>query len=114
MSPHPTVAGIVSLLNDALLGNGKQPLGFLNPLLYKTAVEKAGALNDITSGNNPGCGTEGFNVCKPGFVLRFWKLILVSVVLLQATTGWDPVTGLGTPNFGILKDLVLKTKAGKS
>ena len=28
-------------------------------------------------GDNPGCGTDGFN----------------------ATIGWDPVTGLGTPNY---------------
>ncbi|KAH9922264.1 Pro-kumamolisin, activation domain-containing protein [Fomitopsis serialis] len=41
--------------------------------------------NDITVGNNPGCGTEGFNT----------------------TIGWDPVTGWGTPNFGVLKELVL-------
>ena len=25
----------------------------------------------------------------------------------KAIKGWDPVTGLGTPNFGLLKDLVL-------
>ncbi|KAF7800219.1 hypothetical protein EIP86_011466 [Pleurotus ostreatoroseus] len=36
-----------------------------------------GAFNDITNGTNPGCGTEGFS----------------------AVRGWDPVTGLGTPNF---------------
>ena len=28
-------------------------------------------------GNNPGCGTQGF----------------------PALAGWDPVTGLGTPNY---------------
>ena len=52
-----TVAGIVSLLNDFLLSQGKSTLGFLNPLLYSTG--QAG-LNDITSGSNPGCGTAGF------------------------------------------------------
>jgi hypothetical protein len=25
----------------------------------------------------------------------------------QATTGWDPVTGLGTPDFGKLKDILV-------
>ncbi|KII95259.1 hypothetical protein PLICRDRAFT_208135 [Plicaturopsis crispa FD-325 SS-3] len=78
----PTFAGIVSLLNDARLSNGLPPLGFLNPLLYSTGVA---GLNDITIGNNPGCGTPGFN----------------------ATVGWDAITGLGTPNFGKLKDIVL-------
>lgn len=78
----PTVAGLVSLLNDARLSKGLPPLGFLNPLLYTKGVA---GLTDITEGNNPGCGTQGFN----------------------ATTGWDPLTGLGTPNFGKLKEIVL-------
>ena len=31
----PTVAGIISLLNDARLQNNKSTLGFLNPFLYQ-------------------------------------------------------------------------------
>ncbi|KAI0065706.1 tripeptidyl peptidase A [Artomyces pyxidatus] len=78
----PTFAGFVSLLNDVRISHGRPPLGFLNPFLYSKGFA---GLNDITVGNAPGCGTPGFN----------------------ATVGWDPVTGLGTPNFGKLKDLVL-------
>ncbi|OCB85378.1 tripeptidyl peptidase A [Sanghuangporus baumii] len=78
----PTFAGFVALLNDVRLANGKPPLGFLNPFLY--SLGKFG-FSDITVGNNPGCGTPGFN----------------------ATVGWDPVTGFGTPDFGKLKELVL-------
>ncbi|CAK5262509.1 unnamed protein product [Mycena citricolor] len=78
----PTFAGIVALLNDARLARGRPALGFLNPLLYKRGVH---ALNDIVEGRNPGCGTGGFN----------------------ATEGWDPVTGLGTPNFRELLKVVL-------
>jgi hypothetical protein len=48
------------MLNDARISAGKTPLGFLNPFLYSAGYT---ALNDITVGNNPGCGTEGFNVC---------------------------------------------------
>jgi len=77
----PTFAGFVGLLNDARLKKGLPSLGFLNPLLYSKA---ASGFNDITTGNNPGCGTEGFN----------------------ATKGWDAITGLGTPNFGKLVKLV--------
>lgn len=55
----PTFAGFVSLLNDVRLSNRLPPLGFLNPFLYSTGQ---GGLTDITVGNNPGCGTEGFNV----------------------------------------------------
>lgn len=66
----PTVAGIVSLLNDARLSAGRPALGFLNPLIYA-----AGALgfNNITAGNNPGCGTEGFNVSCTFYSCGRWR-----------------------------------------
>lgn len=79
----PTFSAIIALVNDARLAKGLPTLGFLNPLLYSQEV--AETFNDIVEGNNPGCGTQGFN----------------------ATKGWDPVTGLGTPNFEKLKDAVL-------
>lgn len=34
----PTFAGIVTLLNDFRIANGKPPLGFLNPMLYSTGL----------------------------------------------------------------------------
>ncbi|KAE9405292.1 family S53 protease [Gymnopus androsaceus JB14] len=74
----PTFASIIALINDRLIGVGKPRLGFLNNRLYAKAT--SGAFNDITTGSNPGCGTNGF----------------------PAAQGWDPVTGLGTPNFGNL------------
>ncbi|TFK39451.1 peptidase S8/S53 domain-containing protein [Crucibulum laeve] len=77
----PTVAAVFSLLNDFRLSSGKTSLGFINPLIYSTA---ATGFNDITSGSNPGCGTTGFTAGK----------------------GWDPVTGLGTPDFLRLQKLV--------
>ncbi|KAH9031385.1 subtilisin-like protein [Lactarius deliciosus] len=70
----PTAAGIISLLNDYRISHGRPPLGFLNVLLYGTCLE---GLNDITSGSNPGCNTDGFS----------------------AVPGWDPVTGLGSLDF---------------
>ncbi|KAF2652391.1 tripeptidyl-peptidase 1 precursor [Lophiostoma macrostomum CBS 122681] len=70
----PLTAGIFSLVNDALLQQGKSSLGWLNPWLYKKGHT---ALNDITSGTSHGCNVEGF----------------------PTGTGWDPVTGWGTPNF---------------
>ncbi len=54
-----TVANIISLLNDYLLSQGKAPLGFLNPWLYGQGLA---GFNDITSGSNPGCNTDGFSV----------------------------------------------------
>ncbi len=69
----PTVGSILTLVNEARLTFGKGPIGFINPTLYANP----GILNDIKRGGNQGCGTPGFTSVK----------------------GWDPVTGLGTPNF---------------
>ncbi len=60
------MAGVISLLNDFRISNGKRPLGFLNPWLYGNGRD---GLNDIVSGYNPGCNTDGFT----------------------AIVGWDPV-----------------------
>ncbi|KAJ7780215.1 peptidase S8/S53 domain-containing protein [Mycena maculata] len=76
----PTFAGVIALLNDFLISEGKAPLGFLNPLIYTIPS----GFNDIVSGSNPGCGQAGFT----------------------AGVGWDPVTGLGTPDFLSLQALV--------
>ncbi|EPT01829.1 hypothetical protein FOMPIDRAFT_93538 [Fomitopsis schrenkii] len=73
----PTFASVIALLNDELASAGKSRLGWLNPWLYS----HPDALNNITSGNNPGCGTDGF----------------------YATSGWSPITGLGTPNYDALR-----------
>ncbi|KAF7344769.1 Tripeptidyl-peptidase sed3 [Mycena venus] len=78
----PTFASIIALLNDELVAAGKATLGFLNPLLYSPAGRAA--FNDVTSGTNPGCDTNGFS----------------------ASVGWDPITGLGTPNYAALRTAV--------
>ncbi|KAJ7133390.1 family S53 protease [Mycena epipterygia] len=73
----PIFASVIGLLNDQLIAAGNSPLGFLNPWLYANPS----MLNDVTTGSNPGCGAKGFT----------------------ARAGWDPVTGLGTPNFTKMK-----------
>ena len=77
----PTFGAIITLLNQLRLSIGKRSVGFLNPTLYA----HPDVLFDITSGGNQGCGTPGFT----------------------AVPGWDPVTGLGTPNFPKLAALYL-------
>lgn len=72
----PFFAGMVALLNNELINGGGAPLGFLNPLIYSATD----AFTDITSGDNPGCNTNGFS----------------------ATTSWDPVTGVGSPIYSAL------------
>ncbi|KAF8965082.1 subtilisin-like protein [Flammula alnicola] len=80
----PTVAAIITLVNDARISAGKKPVGFINPTIYSTAF--ASVFNDITDGTSQGCkGLQGDRT--GGF---------------QATQGWDPASGVGTPNLGKL------------
>jgi len=83
----PTFSAIFTLLNDIRLNAGQPTMGFLNPWIYQTAAANPTAFFDVTVGNNvvAGCGVNG------GF---------------QCTPGWDPVTGVGTPNFAVLQTLV--------
>ena len=77
----PVFGSVITLVNEARYDIGKGSVGFLNPTLYA----HPSVLNDITSGGNQGCGTPGFT----------------------AVPGWDPVTGLGTPNYIKLAALYL-------
>ncbi|KAI9852854.1 MAG: hypothetical protein M1838_004413 [Thelocarpon superellum] len=77
----PTFGSVITLINEARLNKDKSTVGFINPTLY----QNPGVMFDITSGGNQGCGTAGFT----------------------AVQGWDPVTGLGTPNYPKLLDLYL-------
>ncbi|KAK0634430.1 tripeptidyl-peptidase [Bombardia bombarda] len=76
----PVFAGIVALLNAARKSQGNAPLGFLNPWLYNNTA----FFTDITTGYGSGCSSN-----------RAFR----SGARWNATVGWDPVTGLGTPKF---------------
>jgi subtilase family serine protease len=87
----PLWAGLMAIA-DQMAGKG---LGFINAALYNLAMSsRYGAdFHDITQGNNS-IQTSGVNV--PGYA---------------ATTGWDPVTGLGSPDAeNLLPDLVAVLK----
>jgi subtilase family serine protease len=81
----PQWAGLVAIA-DQINGGG---LGLINPALYKLGANPARYANDffdVTTGNNTADPTV------PGY---------------PATTGWDPITGLGTPNAAnLVPDLV--------
>ena len=77
----PAFAAMIARINDARLKAGKTTVGFVNPSLYANQW----VFNDITQGSNIGCGREGF----------------------RATEGWDPVTGLGTPDYVRLHELFM-------
>lgn len=86
----PAFAGIIALLNDARIQAGQSTMGFLNPWLYSDA---SSVLNDITHGGSTGCDGNGrFSGPQNGGPT-------VPYASWNATKGWDPVTGLGTPNF---------------
>lgn len=80
----PIFASIINLLNEERLEQGKGPIGFLNQIMYKHPE----MFNDVTTGSNPGCGTNGF----------------------PASEGWDPVTGLGTPNYPKMREVFCNLK----
>ena len=92
----PVVAAFVSMLNEERLAKGLAPLGFLNPQLYALADPSGSPSGtssfcpdcfvDVTEGSNA-CSAFGDRCCEWGF---------------EASRGWDPVTGLGTPNVQAL------------
>ena len=91
----PLWAGLVAIANQ-MAGHS---LGFLNPALYKVALSAnyGRDFHDITQGNNS-YNDSGVNV--PGY---------------NAVPGWDPITGLGTPNAQyLLPDLIAAAGAGAS
>lgn len=75
----PIVASLAVLLNDMRLRAGQSTVGFMNPVLYAYPW----AMNDVKEGANFGCDQPAFN----------------------AEEGWDPVTGLGTPDFEKLQSI---------
>ena len=86
----PTVAGIISMLNEKRLQSNKPPMGFLNPFLYKNPQ----AFFDVLTGCNEGC----LNSNDKGFC---------------AQAGFDPVTGNGTPNYPELVKAAMKAVNSK-
>ena len=74
-----------------IIADGNQfaghPLGFINPAVYAigNSSNYANDFHDVTTGNNSGGGIQGYN----------------------ATPGWDPVTGWGSPNaYNLIQDIV--------
>lgn len=69
----PIFAAVLTRINEERIRLGKKTVGFVNPTFYAHPE----IFQDVVEGTNPGCGTNGFS----------------------ASPGWDPVTGLGTPNY---------------
>jgi subtilase family serine protease len=84
----PFWAGLIALADQ----EAGHPLGFVNPAIYRIAQGPLyhRAFHDITTGNN----TVSLNG--------------VTVTGYQAGTGWDPVTGWGTPDAQVLIPLLAR------
>lgn len=68
----PLWAGLIAIMNQQL----SKPVGFINPAIYHLSAGSK-AFRDITSGNNVSSSERGAYAAKKG---------------------WDPCTGLGSPN----------------
>ena len=80
----PWAAGLLSNINAARMAVGKGSVGWVNPALY---TNSSLFFNDITIGSNKCAATVSkysLTCCSQGYT---------------CTTGWDPVTGLGTINY---------------
>lgn len=78
----PTFAAVISRIVIDRLKAGKPTLGLLNPVLYRSGHSVG---FDVTEGNNQVSG------CPAGF---------------SAAVGWDAISGLGTPLFRVLSELL--------
>ncbi|KAF1935916.1 tripeptidyl-peptidase-like protein [Clathrospora elynae] len=98
----PTFASVVALLNNARIAAGKPSLGFLNPWIYEKGYT---GMNDIVDGGSDGCtGRDIYSGLPAPFVpYASWN----------ATEGWDPVTGHGTPDFQQLLSLSTMPSYGR-
>lgn len=84
----PIWAGLTALMNQKLAAMGSEPLGEANPVLYQVARAAAvPGLRDINFGGN--------------------------AISLSSTTGYDMVTGLGTPDVEELVKGILLARAGR-
>jgi len=82
----PLWAGYLALVNQLAKKNGQGPVGWANPAIYtigQNAAQYAADFYDITSGNNVVGTANQFN----------------------AVTGFDLVTGWGTPQAPLVNDL---------
>ncbi|CEJ79839.1 hypothetical protein VHEMI00055 [[Torrubiella] hemipterigena] len=89
----PIIGAIFTRINEQRLSLGKGPIGWVNPALYGAydkirSKDFVGFFHDVTVGNQylgGVAGDRGYSACgNVGF---------------SCVQGWDPVTGLGTPNY---------------
>ena len=83
----PTMAGIITLLNQYLVSTGAQGqagVGNINPTLYRLAQSTTGIFHDVTVGDNGSPCAAGTPNCVNGTAVR------------AAGPGYDQASGLGS------------------
>jgi kumamolisin len=85
----PIWSGFTALIDEYLHDSGTHPLGFANPLFYSLANEglSPSPFHDVTVGGND---------------------------YYRAGAGYDPVTGLGSPDVAVLAHAILKSEKAAS
>jgi subtilase family serine protease len=93
-SSTPLWAGVIALADQ----EAGQPLGYVNPALYAIARSPADhqAFHDVTTGDN--------SILWPTGVFTGYT----------AGPGWDPVTGLGSPDAQYLVPLLAHTARSRA
>ncbi len=91
----PQLAALVALANQLASQAGKQPVGYLNPILYTLPARDFRDIVPVTFGTGAGVVTldsnEQFGTGVPG---------------MSTTTGWDLTTGFGSPRaYDFVHDL---------
>ncbi|HVP22593.1 MAG TPA: S53 family peptidase, partial [Conexivisphaerales archaeon] len=88
----PEWAGMVALVDTALSNVHLAPAGAIAPAIYYIGSLSSGDFYDVKVGNNQGDLYHATSPLPVGY---------------NATVGWDPLTGWGTPNLNVLiPDLV--------
>jgi subtilase family serine protease len=105
----PLFAGVVALVNDSRLSNGRGPIGFVNPALYRLPVgETTGSGRPIIDVNAPSkpvgglYGALGYDnyavfVGIDSYAESNGTVIENVDTSLRSQHGYDNVTGLGAP-----------------
>lgn len=90
----PTFGSMLAMINAMRLAANQPVLGYVLPFIYQAWSENPASFNDITTSQpqDEGCCSARFDT----------------------VTGWDPYTGLGTPNFYILSQLAMDPSMFKS
>jgi subtilase family serine protease len=117
----PLLAGVIADTNEV----SGVPLGFINPALYKAAGKNPGAIRDTLAPTNPNAtdvirvdyantvdATNGYNVslraigyAGPETYCDGTGNCATRPVTLTATTGFDSLTGLGSPGGSFIQEL---------